>query len=357
MVCCTLLLCAWQGALADPPFYRDKANLLVYLDSEGQEHEVKTVRQWEIRRRHILDNMRLVMGPLPSPEKRVPLDMQVMETRPFPKYTLKKISFATEPGDRALGYLLLPEAAGRRPAILCPHQTNKFGSAEPAGLEGRPTIHYAKELAQRGYVTLAIDYPNFGEYQFDPYAHGYASATAKGIWNHMRAVDLLQSLAEVDGQRIGAIGHSLGGHNSMFVAALDQRIQCVVSCCGFCSFPRYFGGDLTGWSHKGYMPRIDAVYGRDPAKMPFDFTEVVGVIAPRAFLAVAPLRDANFDVQGVRDCLEAARPVYALFGAEDHLAALHPDAEHDFPDAEREKAYQWLDHWLNDGRRPDQASP
>src|SRR5581483_6177021 len=94
------------------------------------------------------------------------------------------------------------------------------------------------------------------------------------IWNHMRAVDLLQSLPEVDASRIGAIGHSLGGHNSIFLAVFDDRVKCVVSCCGFCSFPRYFGGDLTGWSHNGYMPRIRDCYGCDPVRVPFDFTEL-----------------------------------------------------------------------------------
>jgi cephalosporin-C deacetylase-like acetyl esterase len=47
----------------------------------------------------------------------------------------------------------------------------------------------------------------------------------KGIVNHRRAVDVLQSLPYVDRQRIGAIGHSLGGHNTLFVAAFDERIR------------------------------------------------------------------------------------------------------------------------------------
>jgi dienelactone hydrolase len=341
----------------DPPFYADKSRLLVYLDDDGREHEIQTAADWQKRREHILANLQLVTGPLPGPEKKVPLDFQVLDTIPAEKYTLKKISFATEPGDRVGGYLLLPKAQGRRAAILCPHQTNKFGSAEPAGLAGRPTLHCAKELAERGYVTLSIDYPNFGQYQFDPYAHGYASATMKGIWNHMRAVDLLESLVEVDPTRVGVIGHSLGGHNSIFTALFDQRIKCIVSCCGFCSFARYYGGDLTGWSHQGYMPRIAEVHGRDPARMPFDFTELIAALAPRPFLAVAPLRDANFDVQGVRDCIAAAAPVYKLLGAEERLQALYPDAEHDFPDAQRRQAYQWFDRWLNGPRRRDQASP
>jgi hypothetical protein len=185
-----------------------------------------------------------------------------------------------------------------------------------------------------------------GGYKYDPYQNGYASATMKGIWNHMCAVDLLQSLPEVDKSAIGTIGHSLGGHNSMFVGVFDERIRCIVSCCGFCSFPTYMKGNIAGWSHNGYMPLLKSKYNLDVKKVPFDFPEVVATLAPRAFLAIAPAKDDNFDVQGVKDCIIAARPVYQLLAAEAKLAATYPDAGHDFPDASRKLAYEWLDRWL-----------
>src|SRR5439155_15286050 len=138
----------------------------------------------------------------------------------------------------------------------------------------------------------------------------YPSGSMKAIWNNMRAIDLLQALPEVDGERIGCIGHSLGGHNTMFTAAFDTRIKALVSNCGFTSFPKYYGGNLKGWTSDRYMPRIAGVYGNNPEKMPFDFSEVVAAFAPRAFLASAPLHDDNFEVSGVRDVMAAARPVY-----------------------------------------------
>ena len=87
--------------------------------------------------------------------------------------------------------------------MLCLHQTVKIGKDEPVGLGGKENLRYAKELAERGYVTLTPDYPNFGEYARDVYAMGYASASMKAIWNNMRAVDVLSSLEEVDPDRIG----------------------------------------------------------------------------------------------------------------------------------------------------------
>jgi dienelactone hydrolase len=333
---------------AAPPFYPDKARLLVYRDADGQEHPVRTADDWAKRRAHILANMQEVMGPLPDPSRKIPLAVEVTEEVKTDRFIRKKLTFAAERGDRVPAYLFLPVGqAGKVPALLCLHQTNgKLGKAEPAGLGGSPNKHYAKELAERGYVTLALDYPNFGEYHFDPYQHGYESATMKAIWNNMRAIDLLQSLPEVDPERIGCIGHSLGGHNTMFTAAFDERIKALVSSCGFNSFPKYYGGNLKGWSHAGYMPRIARVYDLKPEKMPFDFPEVVAAFAPRAFFTNSPLHDDNFAVSGVRDCITAARPVYELLGAKERLQALYPDCAHDFPPEVRKAAYAWLDRWL-----------
>ncbi len=165
----------------------------------------------------------------------------------------------------------------------------------------------------------------------------------KGIWNHLRAVDVLQSLPEVDPKRIGVIGHSLGGHNALFAAVFDPRIKAVVTSCGFNSFFAYAGGNLAGWSHAGYMPRIASVYGKDPKQMPFDFTEILAAVAPRPIFISAPMKDSNFPVTGVMDCVAAAKPVYGLFGAEDRLVVRYPPGGHDFPAQTREEAYRWLD--------------
>ena len=292
--------------------------------------------------------MQLAMGTLPPDSKLVPLDVKIESEETLDKVIRKKITFAVEKDDRVTAFLIIPKAKAlsKLPAMLCLHQTSPMGKGEPAGVGGLKNLRYALELAERGYVTLAPDYPNFGEYKVDAYAEGYASATMKGIWNHMRAVDLLQSLPEVDGTRIGVIGHSLGGHNSLFVAAFDPRIKVVVTSCGFNSFFKYYKGNLKGWSHKGYMPRIESEYKFDPARMPFDFTEILGALAPRAVFINAPLQDANFEVSGVRDCLTAAAPVYRLLDAGENLEAIHPDVGHDFPPATRLQAYAFIDRHL-----------
>src|SRR5262245_37652394 len=216
-------------------------------------------------RDRILKAMQEVMGPLPDESKRVALDVKVTVTVETPNYVRKKLTYAAEPGDRVPAYLLIPKGGdGKRPAVLCLHQTITIGKDEPVGLGKQENKRYAHHLAERGYVTLAPDYPSFGEYPYDFARSSYASGSMKAAWNNMRAVDLLRSLPEVDPERIGVIGHSLGGHNAMFTAAFDTRIKAVVSNCGFTSFPKYYGGKLKGWTSARYMPLIATKYELDP---------------------------------------------------------------------------------------------
>jgi len=338
---------AKPDTIAGAPFYQDKSRLLVYRDAKGVELPVQTAGDWEIRRADVLLNMQKVTGPFPEEAKRVPLDLQILAEEDLGEVIRKKVTFLSEPGNRVSAYLIVPKnISGLAPAALCLHQTTPRGKDEPAGLSLDPNLSYALELTRRGYVTLAPDYPGFGDDKTDPYALGYESATMKGIWNHTRAVDVLLSLPQVDAERMAVIGHSLGGHNSIFAALFDPRLKAVVTSCGFTALKKYYGGDLTGWSHKGYMPRIAADYGKDPNKMPFDFGELLAVLAPRPVFISAPLRDENFEVSGVDDCVRAAEPVYELLGAKGRIVVVHPDTGHGFPPEIREQAYDFLDKVL-----------
>ena len=123
-----------------------------------------------------------------------------------------------------------------------------------------------------------------GDYRYDFQTSAYASGSMKGVFNHMRGVDLLRAREEVDPERIGAIGHSLGGHNAMFLGVFDPRVKVIVSSCGWTPFHDYYGGRLNGWDQDRYMPRIRTVYGLDPDRVPFDFYEVVARVYPESVL-------------------------------------------------------------------------
>lgn len=322
-----------------------------YRTATGEKQPISTREHWSLRRQEILNRMQEVMGPLPDRSKWPEAQVRVLERTTLEGGLLRqKIQFVTDSTERPVkAWVFLPaeKVPGRRAAVLCLHQTNNVGKDEPAGLGGNPNLHYAIELAQRGFVTMAPDYPSFGEYKYTfPPEDGYVSGSMKAISDNMRAVDVLHAMETVDPQRIGCMGHSLGGHNTMFTAVFDTRIRAMVSSCGFTRFHKYYEGKLAGWTSLRYMPRIANVYGNNPDEVPFDFPEIVAAFAPRPFLACSPVGDSNFEVSGVRDTIAAAQPIYKLLGAESSLRATYPECAHDFPPATREMAYRFLEEAL-----------
>lgn len=165
----------------------------------------------------------------------------------------------------------------------------------------------------------------------------------KAIWDNIRGLDLLESLPFVQPGKFGAIGHSLGGHNSIYTAVFDERIKVVVSSCGFDSFLDYMNGNIKGWTSDRYMPKL---LQYPLAEIPFDFHELIGALAPRACFVSAPFYDHNFKWQSVFQIEEAASKVYQLYGAEKQLRVKHPKCAHEFPKEMREAAYKIIGEQL-----------
>ncbi len=331
--------------------YPDHAQLLVVRDASGKERPVTSPADWAERAAHIRANMQWVMGSLHDTARWAPLNVEVVAEEKTAKYVRRKVRYTAEVGDAVPAWLLIPNelpASGQAPAMLCLHQTTSIGKDEPAGLGGLPSLHYAHELAERGYICLVPDYPSFGEYGYDFKKQGAhrASGSMKAIWNNLRAVDLLEAMPQVNKRSIGVIGHSLGGHNALFTAVFDERLKAVVTSCGFTPFHDYKQGKVAGWTSDRYMPNIRDVYGNDADQIPFDFYEVIAAIAPRGVFSNSPLHDSNFDLNGVRKVFAKAEEVYALHKAKPNLVLRTPDAPHDFPEAERRAAYEWLDGLL-----------
>ena len=344
-----LLLCLAFTAVSDAsaaetnsaPARLDRNQLLVYRDRHGVPQPVKSVRDWEKRRAEIVRGMESIMGPLPDRSKRCDLEMRVEQEVDCGSYVRRYISYSSEPGSSVPAILLIPKQALtgkiKCAGVLCLHPTGPL--ADPI---------YAQELAARGYVTLTPNYPWLGKYQPNLKALGWESGTMKAIWDNMRGLDLLDSLPYVHHGKYGSIGHSLGGHNSVFTAVFDQRIKVIVSSCGLDSFVDYYGGAESvwqpgrGWCQTRYMPRL-AKYVNRLAVIPFDFQELVGALAPRAVFISAPLKDDNFRWQSVDRVIAAAAPVFQLYGKPGNLLVEHPDCNHSFPEDMRQMAYRLLD--------------
>ncbi|MFM7538230.1 MAG: dienelactone hydrolase family protein [Planctomycetota bacterium] len=331
---------------APPRLPRDE--VLLIRRADGTVAKAASPGEWAARRAEIVRGMESFMGPFPGKEKRVALDLKIDEETDCGTYVRRLVSYSSEPGCRTPAYLCVPKAAlggAKAPGVLCLHPTEiNIGPKVVVGLGGKPHRQYAAELAEKGCVTIAPAYPTMGGYDPDLKRLGHASGTMKAIWDNSRALDLLDTLPFVKPGARATIGHSLGGHNSVFTAVFDDRLKVVVSSCGLDSFSDYYDGNPKSWDHgRGwcqdrYMARL-ATYKNRLSEIPADFHEMIAAIAPRTVFICAPLRDSNFRHASVDKVAAAARQAFALHGATDSLVVEHPDADHDFPDASRQKAY------------------
>jgi acetyl esterase/lipase len=319
-------------------------------DAQGNPMILKTLEDWEHRRAAIIAGFEEAAGKLPSRENLPDLEVQSGERIETERYVRETITFVSEEGDRTPAYLYLPKdlkPGEKRAGIVALHPTGPLGKGIVDGKGERPNRAYARELAERGHVVIAPDYLSFGDYKDYAFATDrYESGTMKGIWNHMRCVDLLVSRPEVDPEKIASIGHSLGGHNAIFHGVFDRRVKVIVSSCGWTPLHDYYGGDLKGWTSDRYIPSIRDRYALDPDKVPFDYYELIAALAPAAFFSNSPLRDANFDWRGVEKVAPQARSIYELHGVPEKMRIAYPDDEHDFPTIEREESYRFIEKWL-----------
>jgi pimeloyl-ACP methyl ester carboxylesterase len=323
----------------------------------------KHLKTHDKHRIHILKDMQKAMGKLPDRQMIKSSDIHIIDSVKETSFIRYNILFTVAKNETISVYLYIPIQLGipkRLPAMLVLHETDALGRKAVDGQAAKPNRAHARELAERGYIVIAPDFPSFGDqkdYNFD--TDRYQSGTMKGIFNHIRCIDLLQSRVDVDPNTIGVIGHSLGGHNSIFVAAFDDRIKVAVSSCGWTQFEYYsigqaaekkYGGRLGPWAQTRYMPLLQTKYQLDSDRIPFNFDKAIAAIAPRAFFSVSPLRDSNFDYKGVEAGILKVKPVYDSLGVPNNLQVRYPNAEHDFPVESRKEAYAFIDKIL--GHKP-----
>jgi len=346
------------------------SDLSVYCAADGSLLPIKTADDWAKRRSQILEGMQQATGPLPSRENLPGFDVKITDDIRLHGVRRLTMTIAVDADDRLPLDLYLPQsiadsidvkqllqadASKKVAAVVALHPTGPAGKRIVAG-EGKAGRQYGVEMAQRGYVVIAPDYPSFGDYdKYDFASDKFISGTMKGIFNHMRCVDFLSAMKFVDSNHIGAIGHSLGGHNAIFLGVFDERVKVIVSSCGWCPFHDYYGGKIAGWTSDRYMPLLKEKYNLDPDKVPFDFYELIAALAPRTFVSVSPVEDSNFDINGVKKAIPVAGSIYAMLKARSELILLTPDCDHNFPTDMRLQSYGVMDRVL--AHTPDAFEP
>jgi dienelactone hydrolase len=319
---------------------------------------ISNIEQWEAKRERIKAVWRQAIGWMPA---AVPLAYTIVSERYETDHIRIHLTYETGFGDQVYAYLLIPGAQlnpqGKRyPAMLALHPTDKHGKADIATSEGRANRQYALELVSRGYVVLAPDtittgeriYPDAEAFQTAPFYAAFPESTAVGkmIHDHQQGLDLLQALPYVDPQRIGAIGHSLGAYNAYFLAAVDDRIKVVVSSCGLCPFMQDPTPDRWGqrdwFSH---IPKLTEHINEDD--VPFEFHEIMALVAPRPLLNWFTQNDAIFpNWQAAAFASNDIHNVYQWLGHQECYVSLLGNEGHDFPRRIRTLSYQFIDHWL-----------
>jgi dienelactone hydrolase len=168
---------------------------------------------------------------------------------------------------------------------------------------------------------------------------------SKMVDDAIRAVDFLASLPEVDGKRIGAIGHSHGGYGTLFAMAFDDRIKAGVVSCGFTCFRSDPTPDR--WYRRtALIPRLGTFEHR-MQDTPLDFHHLFAAIAPRALFLSVALKDAIFPAVGDLAWIETdVQKVYERDNAAQRFEVYAFDGAHAFTDEARDRAWEFLDKHL-----------
>ncbi len=145
----------------------------------------------------------------------------------------------------------------------------------------------------------------------------------------------------LDRTPIYCVGYSLGGMVSLFSAALDDRISGVASFCGFTPMRTDTDSKSTGglrrfWEWYGLLPRLGLYHGREH-ELPFDYEDVLDLIAPRECLLVTPIHDRDADYQDVCACIAKVRT------AESKLTHISPDDYSRFQPEQFSMVINWLE--------------
>ena len=283
-------------------------------------------------------NLRQCLGgnwPDPCPLKPV-----VTKTQQMDGYRLEWLSYQVEPGDRVPAIAMVPDAASESStaaAIVIWHQHNgqwHLGKSEPTGLAGNAMHHTGVALVKLGYIVLCPDALCFEErqdpqqqlkggaferFEFLRYVVAGKSMAWKNILDMRRAVDYLVSRPEVEDQRIGCYGHSMGSTHTWMVGPWEPRLKCLV---GNCCLPTYAAIHRTKLLHcfPNFVPGWEQ-FGDTP--------EIAGLIAPRRLHLNFGETDHGSPIQEVRAAVKQIAEIYKQGNAATQFSYfIEPDTGH-----------------------------
>ena len=317
----------------------------------------KSLAEWNAQRAKVKAIVVRSLGDLPP--RPSPLKVRTVKIDRKEGCTIEKFVFSNGVDSDVPGYLAIPSKRdGPRPAILTMHghsssKDNMFGY-EPTSQD------VAEMLAHRGYVVIGIDNYFNGERKGSGPA-GDREVMARGsdqemslfklnlwlgrtLWGMMLrdeqiALDYLISRPEVDANRVGAQGMSMGSTRSWWLGAIDDRIKAVV---GVACFTRY--EDLVAIREL----RAHGIYYFVPGLLKhFDTEGVMALLAPRPFLALTGDRDAGSPPEGMKNLEAILTRFYKLHGKPERFqSVIYPETGHVYNDDMKKRMVEWFDKHL-----------
>src|SRR5216683_5240156 len=325
--------------------------------ADGCLTDIKTKEDWEKKRPELRRQFLEMIGLWPLPP-RTDLNPVVTGKTEAEKFTIEKLHFQSVPGLYITANLYVPKNTKfPAPAVLyvCGHSNEVINNVSYGSKVKYQ--HHPIWFAEHGFVCLILDTLELGESQgihhgtFDRnmwwwQTLGYTPAGVE-CWNAMRALDYLETRPEVDKKRIGVTGRSGGGATSWWLAAADERPQCIVPVAGIADLhahvvqgvdPQYRHGVIHG--------HCDCMYFVNTYR--WDFPLVAALAAPRPLMLGNSNADGIFPVPGYRNLVEKVRRIYDLYGASDKFVVVETPGPHKDTADLRLAAYRWMNYWLKE---------
>ncbi len=229
----------------------------------------------------------------------------------------------------------------------------------PAGQDMAIALH----LVKRGFVTFAYDmlgagercYPGLDAFDNAPFYQQFPNWSARGkdLYDIQRAIDVMQQMPEIDPQRIGSIGHSLGGGHTVHAMSVETRIKAGVCNCGIwpCRLAKNpYGEARTEWWIGRPRLRPFCLTGKP---FPSQVQELMALAAPRALMNITALNDCAHTAEEshiTRPAFENMAmnigKVFELYGRADAFACTTHLEGHSFKQPQRDLAYAFLERHL-----------
>jgi pimeloyl-ACP methyl ester carboxylesterase len=312
---------------------------------------------------------------------KVPLDVKADAPKTEDGLVTEHLTFASEKKadgstERVTCLIIKPEKADKKlPAIVVLHGTG--GSKE--GQKG-----WLTRLAKKGFLVIAIDARYHGERSGG--AKGAAAYNAAILrawrtksgetmehpfyydtcWDLWRTADYLQSRADVDGDRLGMIGFSMGGIQAWLAGSVDARYKVVVPAIAVQSFRWSLENEQ--WQGRANSIRVaheGAAKDLGEAKVnqkvcsalwskvipgvldAYDCPSMLRLFAGRSLLIVSGENDKNCPLGGAKIAITSVERAFKDAKAEDRLRVMMaPGVGHSVTTEQQQAAVDWFEKWL-----------